>query len=105
MGLREYLFSEGIAAVEWFERLREHDDLDYLAVRISFSDDNNRRIRVHRDWRSPRRDYREAEAPLRVARCGRAGFASQHWNARRMPSRRKNSRFSRVTFATRRGAE
>ena len=44
MGLREYLFSEGIAAVEWFERLRESDALDYLGVRISFADDNSRRI-------------------------------------------------------------
>ena len=44
LGLREYLFSEGIAAVEWFERLREADDLDYLAVRISYEGANNRRI-------------------------------------------------------------
>src|ERR1700692_4025792 len=27
MGLREYLFSEAVAAVEWFERLREGDEL------------------------------------------------------------------------------
>ena len=44
LGLREYLFSEGIAAVEWFERLRESGNLDYLAVRISYSGANARRI-------------------------------------------------------------
>ncbi|HUA35134.1 MAG TPA: tRNA (adenosine(37)-N6)-threonylcarbamoyltransferase complex ATPase subunit type 1 TsaE [Candidatus Binataceae bacterium] len=44
LGLREYLFSEGIAAVEWFERLRESADLDYLEVRISYSGANSRRI-------------------------------------------------------------
>ena len=44
LGLREYLFSEGIAAVEWFERLREAEGLDYLAVRISYSGANSRRI-------------------------------------------------------------
>jgi tRNA threonylcarbamoyladenosine biosynthesis protein TsaE len=44
LGLREYLFSSGIAAVEWFERLREADDLDFLAVRISYSGANARRI-------------------------------------------------------------
>jgi tRNA threonylcarbamoyladenosine biosynthesis protein TsaE len=44
LGLREYLFSEGIAAVEWFERLRESEGLDHLAVRISYSGANSRRI-------------------------------------------------------------
>lgn len=44
LGLREYLFSEGIAAVEWFERLREASELDYLSVRISFAGANVRRI-------------------------------------------------------------
>lgn len=44
LGLREYLFSDGIAAVEWFERLRESAELDYLAVRISYAGANSRRI-------------------------------------------------------------
>jgi tRNA threonylcarbamoyladenosine biosynthesis protein TsaE len=44
LGLREYLFSEGVAAVEWFERLREADELDYLSVSISYSGANTRRI-------------------------------------------------------------
>jgi tRNA threonylcarbamoyladenosine biosynthesis protein TsaE len=44
MGLREYLFSGGVAAVEWFERLREADELDYLSVNISYSGANSRRI-------------------------------------------------------------
>ena len=44
LGLREYLFSEGIAAVEWFERLREEPEMDYLSVRISYAGANLRRI-------------------------------------------------------------
>ena len=44
LGLREYLFSEGVAAVEWYERLREADQLDFLAVRLEFSAANVRRI-------------------------------------------------------------
>src|SRR5580698_6402003 len=38
MGLREYLFSPGIAAVEWFERLREGTELEVLSVRIEYAD-------------------------------------------------------------------
>jgi tRNA threonylcarbamoyladenosine biosynthesis protein TsaE len=37
LGLREYLFSEGVAAVEWFDRLRGTGELDFLSVRISYS--------------------------------------------------------------------
>jgi tRNA threonylcarbamoyladenosine biosynthesis protein TsaE len=44
LGLREYLFSEGIAAVEWFERLRGGSEMDYLSVRISYAGANLRRI-------------------------------------------------------------
>jgi tRNA threonylcarbamoyladenosine biosynthesis protein TsaE len=44
LGLREYLFSAGIAAVEWFERLREGPEMDYLSVRISYAGANLRRI-------------------------------------------------------------
>ncbi|MGB3550677.1 MAG: tRNA (adenosine(37)-N6)-threonylcarbamoyltransferase complex ATPase subunit type 1 TsaE [Candidatus Binatus sp.] len=44
LGLREYLFSEGIAAVEWFERLRGGAEMEYLAVRISYAGANIRRI-------------------------------------------------------------
>jgi tRNA threonylcarbamoyladenosine biosynthesis protein TsaE len=44
LGLREYLFSDGIAAVEWIERLREAAALDFLAVRISFVGATSRRI-------------------------------------------------------------
>src|SRR5271157_2624694 len=46
LGLREYLFSEGVAAVEWFERLRGGADMDYLAVRISYAGANLRRIEL-----------------------------------------------------------
>ena len=44
LGLREYLFSEGVAAVEWFERLRGGAEMEYLAVRISYAGANLRRI-------------------------------------------------------------
>ncbi len=44
MGLREYLFGSGVAAVEWFERLREADELEVLSVRISYLGPSARRI-------------------------------------------------------------
>jgi tRNA threonylcarbamoyladenosine biosynthesis protein TsaE len=44
LGLREYLFSESIAAVEWFERLRGGSNIDRLSVRISYTGANSRRI-------------------------------------------------------------
>jgi tRNA threonylcarbamoyladenosine biosynthesis protein TsaE len=44
LGLREYLFSEGVAAVEWFERLRGGGEMEYLSVRISYAGANMRRI-------------------------------------------------------------
>src|ERR1700692_1843129 len=44
LGLREYLFTSGVAAVEWFERLREAEDLEVLSVRISYVSPSARRI-------------------------------------------------------------
>jgi tRNA threonylcarbamoyladenosine biosynthesis protein TsaE len=44
LGLREYLFSESIAAVEWFERLRGGDEFSRLSVAISYTGANSRRI-------------------------------------------------------------
>jgi tRNA threonylcarbamoyladenosine biosynthesis protein TsaE len=44
LGLREYLFSEGVAAVEWFERLREASELECITVSITFADAGKRRI-------------------------------------------------------------
>src|SRR5215472_475065 len=44
LGLREYLFSESIAAVEWFERLQEAEQIERLVVRISYAGANSRRI-------------------------------------------------------------
>jgi len=44
LGLREYLFSEAVAAVEWFGRLREAEGMSRLSVHISYSGANNRRI-------------------------------------------------------------
>ena len=44
LGLREYLFSESIAAVEWFERLEGGENVERLSVRISYIGANSRRI-------------------------------------------------------------
>lgn len=46
LGLREYLFSSGVAAVEWFERLREASELDCLQIRISYDGANYRKIEL-----------------------------------------------------------
>src|SRR5712664_2508846 len=44
LGLREYLFSDAIAAVEWFERLREARNLECLKISIDYAGANSRRI-------------------------------------------------------------
>ena len=44
LGLREYLFSEGVAAVEWFEHLDDSAKLSHLAVRMTYERANRRRI-------------------------------------------------------------
>jgi tRNA threonylcarbamoyladenosine biosynthesis protein TsaE len=46
LGLREYLFSSGVAAVEWFERLREAPQLQLLQIRISYDGANYRKIEM-----------------------------------------------------------
>jgi tRNA threonylcarbamoyladenosine biosynthesis protein TsaE len=44
MGLREYLFSEAIAAVEWFERLRDGEEIERLTIRLAYASASHRRI-------------------------------------------------------------
>jgi tRNA threonylcarbamoyladenosine biosynthesis protein TsaE len=44
LGMREYLFSDAVAAVEWFERLTEARDLEHLEVRFTYSSASVRRI-------------------------------------------------------------
>ena len=44
LGLREYLFSDGVAAVEWFERLRQAPDVECITVSITYAEAGNRRI-------------------------------------------------------------
>ena len=44
LGLREYLFSDAVAAVEWFERLREAPELSHLSIRITYAEANGRVI-------------------------------------------------------------
>ena len=44
LGLREYLFSDSIAAVEWFERLQGGSAINRLLVTISYTGANSRRI-------------------------------------------------------------
>jgi tRNA threonylcarbamoyladenosine biosynthesis protein TsaE len=52
LGLREYLFSDAVAAVEWFERLHEAEEVSRLSIRLSYAAANCRRIEfVARDER------------------------------------------------------
>jgi tRNA threonylcarbamoyladenosine biosynthesis protein TsaE len=44
LGLREYLFSESVAAVEWFERLEGGVEVARLSIKISYTGANSRRI-------------------------------------------------------------
>jgi tRNA threonylcarbamoyladenosine biosynthesis protein TsaE len=44
LGLREYLFSDSITAVEWFERLEEGSQINRLAISITYAGANSRRI-------------------------------------------------------------
>ncbi len=46
LGLREYLFSSGVAAVEWFDRLRETGELGCLAIIIRYAGANSRTIEI-----------------------------------------------------------
>ena len=46
LGLREYLFSSGVAAVEWFDRLREAEELSCLSIKIRYVGANMRTIEV-----------------------------------------------------------
>jgi len=49
LGLREYLFSAGVAAVEWFERLGEAETIPCLSIRITYQGANVRRIEFDAD--------------------------------------------------------
>jgi tRNA threonylcarbamoyladenosine biosynthesis protein TsaE len=44
LGLREYLFSSAVSAVEWFERLREAPEMEFLSVRIEYAGASMRRL-------------------------------------------------------------
>jgi len=46
LGLREYLFSEGVAAVEWYDRLSEGEAIERLAIQIRFAAANRRTIEI-----------------------------------------------------------
>lgn len=46
LGLREYLFSNGVAAVEWFDRLDQEDEIACLAVRITYAGAHSRTIEL-----------------------------------------------------------
>jgi tRNA threonylcarbamoyladenosine biosynthesis protein TsaE len=62
LGLREYLFSEGVAAVEWFERLNEARELEHLEVRITYASASVRRI----EFKAIDQRHREVVARLRA---------------------------------------
>ena len=44
LGLRDYLFSDAVAAVEWFERLRDGAELERLSIVLSYADGSARWI-------------------------------------------------------------
>jgi tRNA threonylcarbamoyladenosine biosynthesis protein TsaE len=44
LGLREYLFSSAITAVEWFEKLSEARRIERLSIRLTYAAANARRI-------------------------------------------------------------
>jgi tRNA threonylcarbamoyladenosine biosynthesis protein TsaE len=44
LGLRDYLFSDAVAAVEWFERLREGAELERLSIVLSYAVGSTRLI-------------------------------------------------------------
>lgn len=44
MGLREYLFSSAVAAVEWFGKLSEAQQIERLSIRLTFAAANTRTI-------------------------------------------------------------
>ena len=44
LNLREYLFSEGVSAIEWFERLPEREVDEWLGVDFEHRDGNERRL-------------------------------------------------------------
>ncbi len=67
LGLREYLFSEGVAAVEWFERLRGGAEMEYLSVRISYAGANLRRIEFSAMRFAPRTNHLKAKTLLRLS--------------------------------------
>lgn len=46
LGLREYLFSSAVAAVEWFDKLEEAPDLPCLAIRITYAGGGRRTIEL-----------------------------------------------------------
>jgi tRNA threonylcarbamoyladenosine biosynthesis protein TsaE len=49
LGLRDYLFSSGVAAVEWFERLHTVPALSCLAIKITFAGANRRTLELSAD--------------------------------------------------------
>jgi len=46
LGLREYLFSSAVAAVEWFDRLREAEGLSCLSIKMSYAGASLRTIEL-----------------------------------------------------------
>ncbi|HVA82336.1 MAG TPA: tRNA (adenosine(37)-N6)-threonylcarbamoyltransferase complex ATPase subunit type 1 TsaE [Candidatus Binataceae bacterium] len=62
LGMREYLFSDAVAAVEWFERLVEAPELEHLEVRFTYSSASVRRI----EFRASGERYGQVVARLRA---------------------------------------
>jgi len=46
LGLDEYLYGQGVAAVEWAEKNPELMDEDHLFIEIAYAGDNARHVRL-----------------------------------------------------------
>jgi tRNA threonylcarbamoyladenosine biosynthesis protein TsaE len=44
LNLREYLYSDGVSLIEWFENLPAEEVDEYLELRIAYADSNRRQL-------------------------------------------------------------
>jgi len=44
LGLRDYLYSEGVSLIEWFDHLPANEVEEYLELTLEYADDDRRRL-------------------------------------------------------------
>ena len=64
-GLDDYLFGDGVCAIEWADRLQNHDLGERLAVHIGITDEDRRQIRLTAYGRSNKNLLKELEKNFR----------------------------------------